>query len=79
MSMTDKDKAIFNEILARFEKWQKDSKFSLETRIENLEKLTFFGLLNDCGEQGITNELRELIKRVGLHDLLEYALNPSRR
>lgn len=80
MSMTEKDRKRFDEIMSKFRDWQAEhhdlSENQWKQRIENLEKLVFFMALNEAGEIGITAELRELLKKCGFYELFEKALSP---
>ena len=75
MSMTERDHKKFEAIMRQLrEKMDKDKELPLVDRIEKLEFLMFFSLLNDAGEQGITPELHELIKRYDYETILKEAL-----
>ena len=77
MSMTEKDRKRFDEILQKWHIYQNEhSKMDIRERVENLEKLVFFILLNEMGEIGVSPELRQLVKDCGFDKLLEDALSP---
>lgn len=75
MGMTERDKKKFESILAQLRhKLSMDKELPLVERVEKLEILMFFSLMNDAGEQGITPELAELARRYGYEQLLKEAL-----
>ena len=53
------------------EKFFYNSIADLVERMENLEKLMFWSLLCDAGEQGLTIEQREIMKTTGFEELYE--------
>lgn len=75
--MTEKDRERFNKIVANLRKKFDEEKASLtlEQRIENLEEIVFFSLMCDAGEQGVTPEQREVMKRLGWDRIFYEALH----
>jgi hypothetical protein len=73
--MTERDKKKFESVLIQLRhKLDMDKELPLVVRVEKLETLMFFSLMNDAGEQGITPELGELARRYGYEQLLKEAL-----
>lgn len=77
MGMTDNDRKLYDVILVELKKKIRGTNLSLEERIENLEILSFFSLLCDAGEQGVTPEQREVLKMMGWNKLFAEALKGS--
>lgn len=81
MTMTPNDIRKFELVLAELSKWQNKKLLGrkpdtaeiadLVERVENLEKLLFFELCNSAGEQGLTPELKRLMKQTGFWELWE--------
>lgn len=81
MTLTPKEQVKFDVFMAKLRARSKkpdDKQFGmfmdyidyLEKRVTNLEILMFWSILNDMGEQGITPELREACRQLGLMDKL---------
>lgn len=74
MSMTPRDLAKFEKLWQIIANWQKRrvcNVESLKERMESLEGIMIFSLLCDMGEQGLTPEQYECLKRVGMKELFD--------
>lgn len=83
MSMTPRDLAKFEKLWQLIKDWQSHRilwnpsvvespvLMTLIKAIEKLEAITLFSVLCDLGEQGVTPEQRECLRRIGMLEIFD--------